>query len=219
MSLQLYFHRFSSYSQKALIAFHEYDLAYEPRHLDGPDCAASQELARLWPMRRFPVLVDGARMVFEATSVIEHLTPRAPPEARLIPADADAAVEVRMLDRFFDNYVATPQQKVVFDALRPEGTRDPHGAADARRMLETSYAWLEARMAGREWAAGERFSLADCAAAPHLFYADWTHPIGPAFPLVTAYRQRLLARPSFARCVDDARPYRAYFPLGAPDRD
>jgi glutathione S-transferase len=219
MPLQLYFHAFSSYCQKALIAFHEYGLVYEARHLDGPDCPASQELARLWPMRKFPVLADGDRVVFEATSIIEYLTLRVPADARLIPADADAAVEVRMLDRFFDNYVAMPQQKVVFDALRPEGVRDPHGVADARRMLETSYAWLDARMAGREWAAGEAFSLADCAAAPHLFYADWTHPIGDAFPHVTAYRRRLLARPSFARCVEAARPFRAYFPLGAPDRD
>ena len=132
--------------------------------------------------------------------------------------DQDAALQVRMLDRFFDNYVSTPQQKVVFDALRPEGVRDPHGVAEARAMLDTAYAWLERHMAGREWAAGG-FSLADCAAAPFLFYADWTHPIPQACVNVHAYRARLLARPSFARAVDEARPFRTYFPLGAPDRD
>ena len=124
-----------------------------------------------------------------------------------------------MLDRFFDNYVSTPQQKFTFDALRPEERRDPHGVEEARRMLETSYAWLDRQLAGRTWAAGEAFSLADCGAAPFLFYADWTHAIDPRFANVRSYRERLLARPSFARAVDEARPYRAYFPLGAPDRD
>ena len=124
-----------------------------------------------------------------------------------------------MMDRFFDNYVATPQQKIVFDALRPEAARDPYGVTQAREMLDTAYAWLDKLMAQREWAAGERFGLADCAAAPFLFYADWTHPIGDAHPHVAAYRRRLLERPSFARAVDEARPYRGFFPLGAPDRD
>src|SRR5262249_29863949 len=121
--------------------------------------------------------------------------------------------------RFFDNYVHTPMQAVVANALRAEGERDPKGVADARAMLETAYGWLERRMADRAWAASDGFSLADCAAAPALFYADWTHPIGDAFPNVRAYRSRLNARPSFARAIDEARPYRPLFPLGAPDRD
>ncbi len=123
------------------------------------------------------------------------------------------------MDRFFDNYVMTPQGKFVFDALRPAESRDPYGVADARRMLETSYRWLDGVMKDREWAAGNSFSLADCVAAPALFYADWTHAVGEEFANVRAYRQRLLARPSFARAVDEARSYRHYFPLGAPDRD
>jgi glutathione S-transferase len=123
------------------------------------------------------------------------------------------------MDRFFDNYISTPQQKIVADSLRAEGERDPRGVADAAAMLDTAYAWLDKTMAGREWAAGDRFSLADCAAAPFLFYADWTHRIDPSFGQVLAYRQRLLARPSFARAVDEARPFRPLFPLGAPDRD
>lgn len=219
MALTLYFHPFSSYCQKALIAFYENAVPFEPRQLDGPDSAAAQELAQLWPMKRFPVLVDGDRTVFEATCIIEYLGLHRPGPVRLIPADPALAGDVRMLDRFFDNYVSTPQQKIVFDALRPAAARDPHGVAEARAMLDTAYAWLEQRMAGREWVCGEHFSLADCAAAPFLFYADWTHRIGQSHPQVLAYRQRLLARPSFARAVDEARPYRPFFPLGAPDRD
>jgi len=137
----------------------------------------------------------------------------------LVPTDPAEALPVRMMDRVFDNYVSTPQQKVVFDALRPAESRDDHGVREARTMLHTVYAWLDGVMAGRTWATGERFTLADCGAAPFLFYADWTEPLGDRYPNVTAYRQRLLARPSVARCVDAARPYRPYFPLGAPDRD
>ena len=124
-----------------------------------------------------------------------------------------------MMDRVFDNYVGSPQQAVVFDAIRPEEDRHPASVTAARVALQTAYAWLDKRMAGREWAVGDSFSLADCAAAPLLFYADWTHTIDPGFINLHAYRRRLLARPSFARAVDDARPYRPYFPLGAPDRD
>ena len=177
------------------------------------------ELAALWPMKRFPVLVDGGRTVLEASCIIEYLQLHHPGPVRLIPDDADAALDVRMLDRFFDNYVSTPQQKVVFDALRAEDARDPHGVADARAMLETAYAWLDRHMAGRTWAAGDDFSLADCGAAPFLFYAHWTHPIDEAHANVLSYRARLLALPSFARAVDEARKYRSFFPLPVPERD
>lgn len=214
---RLYAHPFSSYSQKALVALYENGTAFDYRNLDDEPVRA--ELAALWPMRRFPVLVDGDRTIIEATCVIEYLQVHHPGPVALIPRDPDAALEVRMLDRFFDNYVSTPQQKFVADRLRPEPDRDPYGVEEARSMLETAYAWLEPRMATREWATGSAFTLADCAAAPFLFYADWTHPIDPRFAHVHAYRERLLARPSVKRAVDEARPYRHYFPLGAPDRD
>ena len=223
MTLALYAHPFSSYCQKVLVALYENDTAFEYRHLE--DAAHAQALARLWPMKRFPVLVDaapgeGARTVIEATSIIEYLHVGHPGPVRLLPADPMAAVGVRMLDRFFDNYVSTPQQKIVFDAIRAEADRDPCGVADARHMLDTAYTWLERHLEdARPWACGDDFSLADCGAAPFLFYADWTHPIPPAHRRVHAYRQRLLQRPSFACAVDQARPYRHYFPLGAPDRD
>lgn len=214
---RLYAHPFSSYCQKVLVALYELDAPFEYRHLESP--GAMDELVRLWPMKRFPLLRDGERTVIEATCIIEHLQRGHPDRHRLIPDDPDVALEVRQLDRFFDNYVSTPQQKIVFDHLRPVDRRDPHGVEEARAMLDTSYRWLEQHMAGRTWAVGDAFSLADCGAAPFLFYADWTHPIPASLTNVRAYRDRLLARPSMARAVDEARPYRHYFPLGAPDRD
>ncbi|RWB51813.1 MAG: glutathione S-transferase family protein [Mesorhizobium sp.] len=219
MSLELYAHPFSSYCQKALIALYENGTPFEFRMLahDNPQIMA--EFAELWPIKRFPVLVDSGRTVMEASIIIEYLGLHYPGPVALLPADARAALEVRGMDRFFDNYISTPQQKVVFDSLRPEAERDKRGVAEARAMLDTAYAWLDKTMAGRQWAAGGTFSLADCAAAPALFYADWTHPIDARFTHVRAYRERLLARPSFARAVDEARPYRPLFPLGAPDRD
>lgn len=219
MTLQFFAHPFSSYCQKALIAFYENDVPFEFRMLSPDEPANGEEFARLWPIKRFPILVDGERTILEATSIIEHLQVRHPGPVRLIPDDPDLAVEVRMLDRVFDNYVMTPQGRCVFDAIRPEADRDPYGVREARAMLDSIYDWLDKRMADREWAVGEAFSLADCAAAPSLFYADWTHAIPAEFRHLHAYRARLLARPSFARAVDGGRPYRHFFPLGAPDRD
>jgi glutathione S-transferase len=218
MTPRLYAHPFSSYSQKVLIALYENDTPFEYRQLYDEQQVMA-EFAALWPLKRFPVLVDAGRTVTEASIIIEHLGLYHPGPVRLLPDDARAAMEVRSMDRFFDNYISTPQQKVVADSMRPETERDARGVADARAMLETAYGWLDKTMADREWAAGDGFSLADCAAAPFLFYADWTHRIGAEFSNVIAYRRRLLARPSFARAVDEARPYRPFFPLGAPDRD
>jgi glutathione S-transferase len=217
MTLKLYAHPFSSYCQKVLTALYENDTAFEYRMLDNEDTNA--ELEKLWPIKRFPVLVDSGRTIVEAIIIIEHLQLYHPGPVRLIPDDAKQALDVRMMDRFFDNYVMTPMQKIVSDKIRPENDRDPYGVTQARVMLDTAYGWLDGTLAGRDWAAGDSFSAADCAAAPSLFYADWVHPIDGKFPRVRAYRQRLLARPSFARAVDEARPYRSYFPLGAPDRD
>ncbi len=166
-----------------------------------------------------PVLVDGDRPVVEATIIIEHLGLYHPGPVQLIPSDAREALHVRMMDRFFDNYIMTPMQRIVADHMRAKENRDAQGVAEARALLDTAYRWLDATMVGREWAAGGTFSLADCAAAPSLFYAEWVHPIPDALANARAYRRRLLARPSFARAVDEARPYRRLFPPGAPDRD
>jgi glutathione S-transferase len=217
--MKLYAHPFSSYCQKALIALYENGTSFELRLLspDHPENAAEHET--VWPLKRFPVLTDGARTLMEATIIVEYLDLRYPGPARLLPEDPLAALDVRLLDRIFDNYVMTPMQKIVGDSLRPADGRDAHGVGEARQLLEQSYAWLESTLGERTWANGDEFSLADCAAAPALFYADWVHPIGEAFPQLRGYRRRLLERPSIARTVDEARPYRPLFPLGAPDRD
>jgi glutathione S-transferase len=219
MTLQLYAHPFSSYCQKVLIALYENGTPFTFRMLAPGEDVTLAEFARLWPLQRMPVLVDRERTVFESSVVIEYLGLYHPGPVRLIPQDPDTALEVRKMDRVFDNYIMNPMQTIVFDCIRPEDVRDAHGVAQARRMLDTAYAWLDGVMAERLWAAGDAFSLADCAAAPSLFYADWVHPIGEAFANLRDYRKRLLARPSFARAVDEARPYRPLFPPGAPDRD
>jgi glutathione S-transferase len=217
VTLSLYLHPLSSYVQKAKTGFYEKGINFEPLMLDGSDPVASEFAAR-WPIGRFPVLLDGDALIFEATSIIDYLDARFPETPRLVPSDAIAAVDVRMWDRFFDNYVNYPQQRIVYQAIGREPD-DGEGGAGWRSALETAYKLLDARMADKTWVAGE-FSLADCAAAPALLYADWTHPIPKHFSALHAYRQRLLERPSYARALDEARPYRHLFPLGAPaDRD
>lgn len=218
MTLALYAHPFSSYSQKVLVALYENGTPFEYRPLGPEHPAHFAELEALWPLKKFPVLVDDGVPVVEASIIIEHLDLHHAGPVRLVPEDRAAALRVRMMDRFFDNYLMSPVQRIVEDRLRPEAARDPYGVAQARAMLDTAYRWLDRALAGSTWAAGP-FSLADCAAAPSLFYADWTHAIDAACRQVHAYRARLLARPSFARAVDEARPYRSLFPLGAPLRD
>jgi glutathione S-transferase len=217
MALVLYAHPFASYCWKVLIALYENDTPFEYRMVDDPRNFA--ELAALWPLKKFPVLVDGAATLIESSVIIEYLQLRHPGPVQLIPGSAEAALQARFMDRCFDNYVMTPMQKVVGDALRAPDARDPHGVAEAWGQLGQAYAWLESVLGDRTWATGETFSLADCAAAPSLFYADWVHEIEPGFARLRTYRARLLARPSIARVIDAARPYRTLFPLGAPQRD
>lgn len=214
--MKLYAHPFSSYCQKVLIALYENGTPFDYRNLEDPQ--ANAELTALWPMRRFPVLVHEGRTVMETSTIIEYLQLHQPGPVRLVP-DGDAGIEVRMLDRIFDNYVMTHMQKIVLDPLRPEADRDAFGVTEARGFLDRIYEWLDQRLAGRTWIAGDTLTLADCAAAPSLFYADWAHGIPATLKELRAYRARLLAHPSVARCVDEARPYRSYFPLGAPERD
>lgn len=215
MTLQIYSHPFSSYCQKAKAALYEKGLAFEEKMLDGSEPVAS-EFAALWPVGRFPVAVHDGRLIFEATGIIDYVEARFPKMPRLIPADPLAAAEVRMWDRFFDNYISYPQQRMVYAAL---GREADDGGDRWRAAFDTAYALLDARMADREWVAGD-FSMADCAAAPSLLYADWSYAIPERFAALRAYRQRLITRPSYARALDEARPYRHYFPLGAPvDRD
>ncbi|RCK41418.1 glutathione S-transferase family protein [Thalassospira profundimaris] len=219
MPITFYGHYFSSFCQKALIAFYEHGLDYTFREIDFQNDEIMQELGALWPIRKMPVIVDQNRTVIESSIIVEYVDERYHRDFRLIPQDADRAIEVRFMDRFFDHYVATPQMKLVIDAMRSEGEHDPYGVAKAKVMLETSYAWLDEKMKDRTWAIGNDFTLADCAAGPHLFYAHWSHPIDPRFENLRAYRDRLMARPSFARCIEDGRYFRPFFPLDVPHMD
>jgi glutathione S-transferase len=219
MSLALYGHPFSSYTQKVLVALYENATPFESRCL-GPDTPQhTAEWLRRWPLQKFPLLVDGERNIVETSIIIEYLQLVHPGPVCLLPAEPMAALDVRFLDRFFDLHVMNWVQHAVAGALTGDPVKRQESLALAEKKLELAYAWLERQLDGRTWAAGEDFTLADCAAAPALFYADWTHRISEAFPVLRAYRARLLGRPSFARAVDEARYFRPNFPLGAPDRD
>ena len=219
MSLAIYGHLFSSYTQKVLMALYENGTPFEFCALGQETPEHVGEWLKRWPLRKFPVLVDGDRTVVETSIIIEYLQLAHPGPVRLIPADPMAALDVRFLDRFFDLHVMNMMQLAVDGALTGDPAKRKDGHDAAIEKLERAYAWLDAELAGRTWATGSAFTLADCAAAPSLFYADWVHRIPESYPVLRAYRTRLLARPSFARCVDDARPFRPLFPLGAPDRD
>ena len=218
--LALYGHPFSSYTQKVLTALYENGTPFELRNLDpaAPGNHAPEWLRR-WPLAKFPLLVDGDHTVVESSIVIEHLQMAQPGPVQLIPADPAAALQVRFMDRFFDLHVMAPVQHAVNAALTGDPAKRVDGVAWAADKLEKAYPWLEGEWARSTWAAGDGFTMTNCAAAPALFYADWTHPIAASYPLLRAYRARLLARPSFAQAVEGGRPYRHYFPLGAPDRD
>jgi glutathione S-transferase len=211
--LKLYFHPFASFCQKALIAFYENGVAFEPIIVDLGDETSRAAFEAIWPIARFPVLRDEARdrVIPESSVIIEYLDLLYAGSVRLVPEDAEAALTVRMRDRFFDLYVAEPMQKIVTDRIRPAGKADPHGVEAAKALLRTAYGLLDREMAASRWAAGETFSLADCAAAPALFYANWVMPF-EAHKNIAAYFARVSERPSFARVVDEARPYRDLFP-------
>jgi glutathione S-transferase len=215
MTLELFGHPFSSYTWKALIALYETGTAFEFRNIAGDEHPENEAAFKAhWPVGKFPLLVDDGTAIMESSTIVEHVAPA------LIPADRDAAREVRMMDRIFDNHVMTPMQAIVAEHLPfITPTPDPARVARAGAALDQVYPWLDARLGGRDWAAGDAFTLADCAGAPALFYADWVHEIPAQFAALRAYRARALARTSVVRCIEEARPYRHFFPLGAPDRD
>jgi glutathione S-transferase len=218
VSLVLHQHPFASYCQKVLIALYEFDLSFSTHLVDDAD-ARSELAATLWPMASIPVLHDeSADLVLpESTTIIEYLDDIAADGSKLIPADRGEALQARLWDRFFDQHVATPMQKIVGDSLRPEGRNDPEGVLQARSTLDTAYTILDAHLADRTWATGATFTLADCAAAPALFYTRAVHRWDQDGRVnVTRYYRDLMARPSVARVVDAARPWREIFPLPWP---
>ena len=221
VTLVLYQHPFASYCQKVLIALYELDLPFDSHIVEGAEGRA--ELARLWPMAGIPVLrdEDADLTLPESTTIIEYLDGLAAGGPALVPADAGEALQARLWDRFGDQHLATPMQKIVGDELRPEGGHDPEGVAEARRLLDTAYGVLDARLADRPWAGGESFTVADCATFPVLFYLRAIHRWDTAAHAnITGYYRALLARPSIARVVEEARPFRDLFPLPWPaDQD
>jgi glutathione S-transferase len=214
MSLTLHMHPLASYCWKVLIALYENDTPFEAHLVELSDPEVAAAFKALWPTGKMPLLRDAARdrTVPETSIIIDYLQTWYPGPVRFIPEDPEAALRVRLLDRLFDLYVQEPMQRIVGDRLRPEGAKDPHGVDQARAQLAMAYGLLETELAGRTWAAGEAFSLADCAAAPALFYANKVAPLTSAHPTVSAYLDRLLARPSFGRVLREAEPYFAMFP-------
>lgn len=215
--LALYGHPFSSYTWKALIALYANDTPFEFKLIDPDHPANGATVAAASPLGKFPLLFDDGIEIFEATSIIEHLDLHHPGEGPLIPWNDDDAIYERMIDRVFDNYVMGPMQEIVGSYIRSPDMPDLQMVDRARETLDRSYAWINAwlpRLGTRK-----RIGLIECAAAPALFYADWVYPIPLQFDRLRQWRAHLLALPPVRRCVEDARPYRAYFPLGAPDRD
>jgi glutathione S-transferase len=215
--LKLYYHPFASYCQKALIALYEKDLPFQPVFIDLGDPEHRARLASVWPMMKFPVLrhEEVLRIIPESSLIIEYLDELAPHRARMIPEDPRAALRARHWDRFFDDFVATNVTKIVTDRFRAEGETDPVGVAQAEATIRQALDLFEREIAGREWAIGNQFSLADCSAAPALFYAGVIVPL-EGYPETKSYFSRLMARPSFARVVEEARPYRHLLPLPWP---
>lgn len=213
-----YGHPFSSYTWKVLIALYEKGIDFDYRSVDPAFPDHMPELKAHWPVGQFPLLVHDGVPWFESSIIIEYLD-HLVPEPRLIPQAFDAALKVRLFDRIFDHHVMNRMQEVVNDALRGPENHLPIIVEQTEAKLDTIYAWLDKELAGGGWATPYGFTMADCAAAPSLFYADWVHRIPDTHENLRAYRARLLAHPAVSRCVEEARPYRAYFPLGAPDRD
>ena len=215
MSLTLYFHPLASFCHKALIAFYENDTPFEPVIVDLSDATSSAAFRAVWPMAKMPVLRDERRerTVAEATIIIEYPDTTYPGPTRFLPTDPDQAWQTRMWDRFYDHYIQEPMQKIVTDRLRPAGRNDAYGVQQAQAQLRQAYAQIEREAEAKTWMMGDAFTLADCAAAPALFYANTVVPFGEAEGRLKAYLDRLMARPSFARVLDEAQPYFALFPL------
>jgi len=212
--MKLYFHPLASFCWKVLIALYENETPFEPIIVDLANEAERAGLEKLWPVAKFPVLRDDAkdRTIPESTIIIEYLAQHYPGKVDLIPSNPDFAREVRLLDRFYDHYVHQPMQKVVTDRLRPPGKNDPHGVEEAKATIRTAYGMIEREMGAKRWAAGDAFTMADCAASPALHYANWVVPFEGTHKNVAAYLNRLKERPSFARTLKEAEPYFANFP-------
>jgi len=222
MSLTLYYHPLASFCHKVLVALYENGTPFEPRVIDLSKESDRTELRDIWPFRKFPVVRDHERNrdIPESSLIIEYLDRYFAGPVRLIPADADEALDARLWDRIFDLYVQLRMQRIVADRMRAKDKTDAIGVAEARSTLKTAYAMIDRRMASRTWAAGKAFSMADCAAAPALFYAGIVEPFPAGHGSLAAYFDRLVERPSFSRVIDEAKPYFPMFPFASamPER-
>ncbi|MCO8312567.1 glutathione S-transferase family protein [Pseudomonas mandelii] len=211
MSLTLYYHPLASFCHKVLIALYENGTEFERKIIDLADAADRAELQALWPIGKFPVICDLAhqRNLPESSIIIEYLDRLYPGTHSLIPDDWDSALEVRLWDRFFDHYVQVPLQQIVSDRLHATNG----DLSRERSTLETAYSMLDRRMASRIWVASPAFSMADCAAAPALFYARTLVPFPADYRHLSAYFERLVQRPSFQRVIAEARPWFSFYPF------
>lgn len=214
MSLTLYYHPLSSFCMKVLVALYENDTSFTPQIVDLRDKAQRADFLKIWPLGKFPVLRDETRnrIIPETSVIIAYLDRHYPGRTRFIPDDADVASQMNVYDRVFDNDVNQNMQRVVFDRLRPADNRDPYGVDQAKANLRTTLDLIERDVAGRTWIMGDDFTMADCAAAPALFYADRIIPLKDGHPNVAAYLGRLMRRPSFLRVLREAKPYLDMFP-------
>jgi len=215
MALTLHMHPLSSYCWKVLIALYENETPFTPKIVNLADAQEKAAFTALWPTAKIPLLEDTARarVVPETSIMIEYVDRHFPARRRLLPDEPEVRLEARLWDRLFDAYVMTPMQAIVADRLRPEGSRDPLGVSKAFDTLQMAYGMIETRMTHRVWAGGTTFGIADCAAAPALFYASIVAPFGTSHEHLAAYFERLLERPSVARALREARPWFKYFPF------
>lgn len=214
MSLTLYLHPLSSFCQKVLIALYENDTQFTPRIVNFLDEADAAAFRKLWPIGKFPLLRDEARhrTIPESSIIIEYLAQHYPGKTQLVPGEADSASQMRLRDRFYDLYVNVPMQKIVTDRLRPAGQADAFGVEQAKVLLQAALGIIESEIAGKTWAMGDAFTMADCAAAPALFYANLVLPFGETHKNAAAYLGRLMERPSYARVIKEAQPYMSLVP-------
>ena len=214
MPIKLYYHPLSSFCWKVLIALYENEIAFEPQLVDLGDPDSRAGFVALWPIGKFPVLRDETRdaLVPESSVIIEYLQQYHPGPVALLPQEPELARQARAQDRFIDLYVHLPMQQIVGDRIRPAGKNDPYGLEQAKARLTTACGMLEQQLTGEHWVMGEDFSIADCAAAPALYYADRVAPLRRSHPNLGAYLQRLEQRPSFARVLEEAQPYFKMFP-------
>ncbi len=213
MTIVLHSHPLSSYCWKVLIALYENGAPFDLRMVNLGDQDARTAYAKLWPTAKIPLMEDGGQVIPETSIQIEHLDSHHRGRVALLPDDPQARMQVRLWDRVFDNYVMDPMGRFIAQQLRPEAERDQRTLDASLAELTRAYDMIEDRLDPRPWAVGEGFTMADCAAAPSLFYAAIVQPFSPRHAKLSAYFERLMDRPSVRRAIAEAGPFFQYYPL------